>query len=225
MTRKRSAAGRRFGRLHLPDPRDKQWRIPRLAPSGRESRYWNDNGWWGDQGETPHCVGYGWAHWLEDGPITHGGKAPIVSPGTIYAEAQRLDEWDGEDYDGTSVRAGAKALAARGWIAEYRWAATWEDVERTLLEVGPLVVGTYWTLAMSEPNARGVIHPDGPIVGGHCYVLNGISRKTGMIRGKNSWGRGWGYRGHLYMPIPEMRDLLFDDGEACLAIEMAKVKQ
>ena len=32
----------------------------------------------------------------------------------LYHEAQKVDEWPGEDYDGTSVRAGLDILRKRG---------------------------------------------------------------------------------------------------------------
>lgn len=156
---------------------------------------------------------------MEDAPVTHAGKAPIVDPAVIYAEAQKLDEWEGEDYDGTSVRAGAKALQRRGWIGEYRWAKTWADIEYALLNRGPLVVGTLWTLGMCEPDGNGRIRVDGPEVGGHAYVLNGINLKSGLLRIKNSWGPEFGRGGHAYVGITEWRDLWSDGGEACLAVE------
>jgi hypothetical protein len=34
--------------------------------------------------------------------------------GWLYHEAQRIDEWPGEDYDGTSVRAGMDVLRTEG---------------------------------------------------------------------------------------------------------------
>lgn len=213
-------AGRRFGRLAMRDDRDAGFRIRReKAAKPRTSRYWNANGWWGDQGATPRCVAFAWAHWLEDAPVTHAGPAPIVDPAALYAEAQKLDEWYGENYDGTSVRAGAKALQKRGWIAEYRWAKQWDDIEYALLNVGPLVVGTVWTLGMSEPDGNGRIRVVGPEAGGHAYVLNGINLKSGLLRLKNSWGPEYGRGGHAYVSIEEWTGLFDLDGEACLAVE------
>lgn len=158
-------------------------------------------------------------HWLEDAPVTHAGKAPIVDPAALYREAQGLDEWEGEDYDGTSVRAGAKALQKRGWVAEYRWAKNWSDIEYALMNLGPLVVGTLWTLGMCEPDGNGRIRTEGPEVGGHAYVLNGLNLKSGLLRIKNSWGPEYGRGGHAYIGITEWRDLWADGGEACLAVE------
>lgn len=213
------SSGRRFGRLLMPDARDAGYRIRRSVATARTSRYWNANGWWGNQGATPRCVAFAWVHWLEDAPVTHAGKAPIVDPATLYREAQRLDEWEGEGYDGTSVRAGAKALQKRGWVGEYRWAKNWSDIEYALLNLGPLVVGTMWTLGMSEPDGNGRIRTEGPEVGGHAYVLNGLNLKSGLLRIKNSWGPEYGRGGHAYVGINEWRDLWADGGEACLAVE------
>src|SRR4051812_40763148 len=78
-----------------------------------EYKYWNDSGWWGSQGDTPRCVGYALAHYMEDGPITHSGKdeQPVVDPNNIYDWANANDEWAADGpHDGTSGRAGAQYL-------------------------------------------------------------------------------------------------------------------
>src|SRR5215217_2541716 len=109
-----------LGRLASVDERDKAFPLRALLParaSTRVWRYWNTQGWRGDQGETSQCVGYAWTHWLHAGPTTQPKPAPIVRPQDVYMGAQRVDEWPGEDYEGTSVRAGAKALQARGFVA------------------------------------------------------------------------------------------------------------
>jgi hypothetical protein len=214
-----------LGRLPALDPRDTRFPMRTLlprVPSTRAYRYWFANGAWLDQGDQPHCVGYSWVHFLEDGPVTQRGAGPIVDPSLLYHEAQHLDEWPGEDYSGTSVRAGCKAAQARGFIASYHWAETVDDVVQALLEVGPVVVGTNWTTSMFEPDEAGFLRVEGPIEGGHAYLLNGVNVPAGVVRIKNSWGRGWGLGGHALLKLRDFADLLADGGEACLAVEIRK---
>ncbi len=212
-----------LGRRFAPDPRDANFPMRAALPAAaslRTYRYWNANGWWGDQGQTPECVAYAWCHWLEDGPVTQPGPGPIVSPDTLYREAQALDEWPGSDYDGTSVRGGAKAAAARGFVRSYHWASTLDEIVQALLEVGPVVVGVNWYEDMFDPDEAGLLHVGGAIAGGHAFVLDGISVTHRLIRMKNSWGRTWGQNGFAYLGFPDVARLLAEDGEACLAVEV-----
>jgi hypothetical protein len=96
------------------------------------SRYWDANMWWGNQGNTPQCVGYAWAHWIADGPIIHSGVQPPISPVLIYNQAQLIDEWPGTNYAGTSVRAGAKYLQTTNKISNYYWAY---DIQTLILSL------------------------------------------------------------------------------------------
>lgn len=214
-----------LGRLVAPDARDHRFLLGRpLAVSERPYRYWYDNVWWGDQGENPFCVGYAWAHFIEDAPTMHFDfrSTPFVHPETIYHEAQQLDEWDGVGYEGTSVRAGAKYLQRLGVIGEYRWAFDADTVAENVLEVGPVVVGTDWYQRMTTPDSNGVLRLDGPIVGGHAYVINGYSRAARRFRIKNSWSRSWGQRGNAWLAYDDLATLLASNGEACLAMEVQR---
>jgi hypothetical protein len=218
-----------LGRRHAPDPKDLLHpMLAALPPEAVDlsalpnSKYWYANAWWGDQGGTSQCVAFAWTHWLEDGPVTHKQPAPLIQPSYLYGEAQKNDEWPGEDYDGTSVRAGAKVLQAMGYVGEYTWAFDVETVVAALLSRGPVVVGTNWYQNMFYPDPKtGIVKPDGALAGGHAWKLDGANQRTQLIRFKNSWGRDWGKRGHAYISFEALDRLIKEDGEACLALELA----
>lgn len=211
-------AKRAFGRIYVADPRDRKFTIKRSKsmPVGR--RMWNEGQWAGDQGSKPHCVGYGWAHALQALPFRQW-----LNPDGIYELARLVDEWPGEEYEGTSVRAGAKVLKSLGLIESYRWAEDLESVVETILSVGPVVVGTSWMAGMSKPDPKGFITATGENQGGHCYLLSGVDTRRGFLRIKNSWGTSWADEGHAYIRFDDFRTLLSDQGEACLAVERKAV--
>lgn len=220
----------KLGRVYVPDERDKMFQLKSMLPKelpGIDYKYWWSSGWWGDQGNTPMCVAFSWAHWLAEGPLTQkykriqGGSA--IDTTYLYNEAQKNDDWEGEDYDGTSVRAGAKILKRDGFISSYSWAWDIETVKNALLTAGPLVVGTAWYYDMFFPNEKGIITPTGEMMGGHAYLLDGINIKKKLIRIKNSWGRNWGNKGFAYISFDDMDKLIKNQGEACLATEITKV--
>jgi hypothetical protein len=210
-----------LGRKVSKDERDNEHLLQAVLPKQvlLTQKYWDDEEWWGDQGATPRCVGYAWAHWVEDGPIKHDGTPPIVSPNTIYTEAQKIDEWPGEAYAGTSIRAGAKYLKNQGKIASYLWAWDLNTLINAVLTKGPVVVGTNWYNAMFYPDKDGLIKVGGKLAGGHAYVINGVDTVKKQFRIKNSWGRSWGKQGHAYISFSDMTRLIKAQGEVCLAVE------
>lgn len=215
-----------LGRLPAPDPRDADYplRTALVTPEDRRWR-WYPSMWWGNQFDQPQCVGYAWTHWLEDGPVAQPGIPPIVDPAFLYAAAQKVDEWPGEGYEGTSVRAGAKVLQSMGFISEYRWATSLADIVDAVLHIGPVVVGTNWYSNMFdyelEAPYTNTIDVSGGLAGGHAWLLNGYDEARGVLRGKNSWGRGWGWGGSFMIKMEDVERLLNEDGEACIGFEQA----
>lgn len=219
----------KFGRLYAPDVRDAAYplKASRIAAAVRVSRHWNV-GPILDQGDKPQCVGYAWAQFLASAPIMTRHRV-LPSYLDIYREAQRVDEWPGENYDGTSVRAGAKFLQKAGILLEYRWALDAGTLKDFLLTRGPVVVGTDWFSGMSTPrwidNKKSSLNdayldPSGQYEGGHAYTLVGYSRVRSAYRMVNSWGIEWGEHGRAWIAEDVMDHIIFGlNGEAVSAVE------
>lgn len=206
-----------LGRLVAKDRRDTQFLLKALLPvevPRKPRKTWRLS-WKGNQGTTSMCVGYGWHGLLRAAPIVQRKPSPIE----IYQGAQRNDEWPGEDYEGSSVRGGAKALQASGQIKAYGWAFDVATVLAWLATHGPVVIGTHWYKGMFTPDADGVVTPKGDLAGGHCYLAIGYDDKRGMILCQNSWGNAWGKKGRFYMRYADMDRLIKNDGEACTPTE------
>lgn len=235
---------RGLGRLPSVDVRDKAFPIramisealPVLTPDQEKAkvrgyRMWYDGSPFLDQGNWPACVGYAWAHWLAAGPTRNliAGRteyAAAIYAKALYKAAQQIDEWPGEDYEGTSVRAGVKVLRDEGYVTEFRWATELSDVVEAVLLFGPVVVGTDWYSGMDQPtlstSGRAIMFSTGRLLGGHAFLVTGVNEDTGLFRIKNSWGRDWANGGRAWMNIEAMANLLFShNGEACLAVEKA----
>ena len=203
---------RQFGWRPEEDARDESYTLRALAMPDVTEREWWADGWHGDQGATPECVAYALLHHLNDGPDPYtlfNVRRPGMVPRELYCDARDRDPWPKpcDAHAGTSLRAGAKALKARGFITRYEWLRTLPDITAYVLGTGALVLGTHWFEGMSRPDADGVIRIAGGLLGGHAYVLNGINVDSGFARVKNSWGRGWGMGGHAFLPLEDLERL------------------
>lgn len=174
-----------------------------------------------DQGSEGACVGFAWSHELAARPVEVKQVNENWALG-IYARARFLDEWPGEDYDGTSVIAGAKAVKEQGYISEYRWAFGLDDLRLAVGYKGPAVLGLNWYGGMYEPDGYGFIYPDGGLLGGHAILCVGVSEKRKCFRLHNSWGPSWGHGGDCFISFDHMNQLLHEQGEACIPVVRSK---
>lgn len=176
-----------------------------------------------DQGDKPWCVAYAWTGMLFASPARTtvrdlGSTATYIAD--LYRDAQRVDEWPGEGYDGTSVRAGAKVLTTQKRLVEYLWAWDAETLKHFVLSRGPAVIGINWYETMFAPIKGGYLLVDGALAGGHAILVLGYSQYHQAFRLLNSWGAGWGEKGRAWMREPDMQRLIAEDGEACSALEV-----
>jgi hypothetical protein len=214
-----------LGRLPSIDDRDVKFPMrAALAPVPEPvTRYWYFRNVL-DQGNTPQCVGHAWRGWLQSAPVIYKLADPDAHK--IYFEAQKVDEWPGEGYEGTSVRAGAEYLNTMGHVAQYLWAFDAETVIKYLLTTGPVVMGTSWYNSMFDPDSKGnlKVDPASGFAGGHAWLLYGANRKTKKVRMVNSWGTGWGQKGKAWLSFDALGTLLSEyDSEACTASEKVVV--
>jgi hypothetical protein len=110
-------------------------------------------------------------------------------------------------------------MQTRGRLSAYAFAAN-ADEAREFVRIGPIVVGTNWTNAMFEPDAKGFVRPTGATAGGHCYLLVGDLPAEGALLFQNSWGCSWGINGRFKMKYADFDRLFGKYGEACAAVEL-----
>lgn len=205
-------------RLESFDARSREYPIRGLlASTAIKSKVWRCDPRL-DQGSEGACVGFGWAHELAAAPVRR--KATAETARHIYTQAQKIDEWAGEDYEGTSVLAGAKVVKAMGRMPEYRWGFGIDDVLVTLSNHGPVVLGLPWKDSMFQPADSGFLDTSGTISGGHCILARGIRIKNGkpFVVLRNSWGRWFGLGGDCFIWADDLEALLTDGGEACVPV-------
>lgn len=216
------------GRIVSIDFRDKNHLMSAKHPATAALptyKYWT-NGKILDQGYTSQCVAYSGEQFLVSGPVTNKF---YKTPTELYNECQLVDEWEGENYDGTSVRALFKVLQSKGYIKEYSWAFNINDVVTHLLSKGPVILGTDWYNSMFETDEDGFLplFASSGLAGGHAYMVKGCNTKKvcpdgslGAIRIVNSWGTSWGDKGYAWISFRDADRLIQSWGEAATSTEL-----
>jgi hypothetical protein len=139
----------------------------------------------------------------------------------VYNRAKEIDEWEGVNYEGTSVRAGMLVARERGWCTGFNWAFGMLEL-RQALETGPVVIGVEWREESYDTQPNGDLRVGGPVAGGHCVVVTGYSPNYAgrgpRYRIRNSWGQ-WGKNGNGYVAPDDLDSILFQSGgEAAIPV-------
>ena len=174
-----------------------------------------------DQGSEGACTGFATSHEAAARPVIVKGITNDVAR-QIYYRARQLDEWPGENYEGSSVLGAVKAGTENGWYSEYRWAFSENDLALAVGYRGPAILGINWYEGMGSPDNNGLIKPTGDVLGGHAILCNGYNVKRGLYRLHNSWGRDWGINGDCFISQSDLARLLKEQGEACIPVKRLK---
>ena len=197
------------------DERSRQYPIRTLVATKQPRSYTWSCATVLNQGDLGACVGFSWAQELAARPKVH--PVDYAYALALYRKAQTLDQWEGTDYEGSSVIAGAKAVQQTGLLTEYRWAFGLDDLILAVGYAGPVVLGVNWYSGMSNPD-DGYVHLNGRLQGGHAILANGVSLRRSAVRLHNSWGRGWGSNGEAWISFADLNRLLHEDGECCVPV-------
>jgi hypothetical protein len=201
--------------------------IPPPTPSG--SKLWADAEVVLDQGQTPHCGGFGGCQFGNTDPVDDKYGNPDGEK--LYYEAKVIDGEPNQE-NGTSVRSVVQALVNRGRVGTYAFSTNIETLKKFVLTNGPIMVGSDWLDGMFTPDANGYVVPTGNVAGGHFYLLRGFLPAIPSPQGVpfvvkedtfaflNSWGPNWAASGYFYMTVKDFASVFANGGEACAAVEL-----
>jgi hypothetical protein len=235
--------GRTFDWTSRHDPRSLDYPAREIVGVQRATRRLWSPGPVLDQGREGACCGYSAVGEALASPVRvdleraalpgHQGDAagsawprnPHGLAIAVYRSAQRIDEWEGEQYDGTSVLATAKVMRSLGFWIEYRWTFSVTELRDAVIATGPAILGIPWLSGMYRTVGEEV-RAVGDVVGGHAILCNGY-HPAKSVNGKppremfglfNSWGPNWGVGGQSWIAADDLAFLLRDQGEACVPV-------
>lgn len=212
------------------DPRSKSYGVADLLAQGvgiPERRTWR-HGRILDQGREGSCTGMAVAGDLAASPHRVKGVDETLAV-ALYKRAQQIDQWPGENYEGSSVIAAVQAAAERGYLGEYRWAFSIDDLADAVRTLGPAIIGIPWWSGFYNPPTSGLLRKTGRVVGGHAILVTGYhprrrlwgegwTTRHAVFTLVNSWGSDWGRRGVGYITRDDLAALLDERGEACIPL-------
>ncbi len=221
--------GRTFDHRPRFDPRSLNYRAaPRQRTMPTAGRVWR-HGPTLDQKAEGACVGFGSAGAVAAEPLGRSGVTNTYAR-NWYKAAQRLDDWPGEAYEGTSVLAGCLEGRRRKMWTGFRWAKNPAELAAGITRdsLGPAIIGVQWSPQLYEVPATGLLDSGVQLDPnlGHCVLLFGYAPAwsdctpqlradldaIGLARAAetakqpafpllNSWGEAWGDGGVALAPV------------------------
>ena len=180
-----------------------------------------------DQGREGACTGYALAAVVNFLLANRNDAQPpeeSVSARMLYEMAKRYDEWEGEAYEGSSIRGAMKGWNRHGACRESLWGtatrsitteAQWDALNRplgayyrvrhlhlaemhaALSEVGILYASASVHEGWRAVDSNGKIPYSRDKIGGHAFAVVGYDEEGFWC--VNSWGSRWGADGFCHI--------------------------
>jgi len=210
-----------------------------------------------DQGQEGACTGFGLAavvnyhlHNRQDSappktkPVTK--KEQGASARMLYEMAKRYDEWQGENYEGSSIRGAMKGWSRHGVCAWADWPYDAKkpgrltpqrqraaldrplgayyrvrhlhlnQMQAALTEAGILYASAQVHEGWQKVGKDGIIPYSKTMIGGHAFAIVGYDRGGFWIQ--NSWGPTWGNKGFCYIGYDDWLENAYDCWVARLGV-------
>jgi len=198
-----------------------------------------------DQGQEGACTGFGLAATINH-LYQRTEKERKVSPRMLYEMARKFDEWEGEDYSGSSCRGAMRGWQNMGACADDRWpyrnghageltadrakdarnttpgayyrvSKRKEDYHTALNEVGVIYASAQVHRGWNSSQMRGARILQHPEpTGGHAFAIVGYNSEGFWVQ--NSWSSRWGDNGVALWSYQDWQENISDAWVVQLAV-------
>lgn len=173
-----------------------------------------------DTGPEGTTVGFAIAYALQAAVKAKTKQSVTLSPRGIYVLAKQYDEWPGEDYEGTSIIGGLKAVREIGAYLEDNWPyenkskpktarktsykisaySELKGVEQILnaLRENKIIVAMIQVtddFDKTDKDGRVTVKLPLKTIGAKAISIVGYNKKTPEFKFANDWGAAWGKDG------------------------------
>ncbi len=187
-----------------------------------------------DQGEEGACTGFALASTINV-LLAQRDTMEQVSPYMLYRMAQKHDEWEGQNYEGSSIRGALRGWHNMGACEAHLWNKRRKNINREVaINARKTRLGPYYRIQKDLTNFHAALNEVGVLIvsayvhdgwdfpeGGsikapaawekefaHAFAIVGYNAEGFLIQ--NSWGDTWGGNGRAIWSYDDWHDSLID---------------